>query len=115
MIYVCFLGERSRGGFEHWATWHRGDRDFVVRVKRGRGFLAERGDSVANGQNTETPFVSILEQVRDKCRCILSISEELPAIDYSGMAMVRLGDQVIDCADIKFSAANDIPVILTSQ
>lgn len=113
MGFVFFEGETARGSFAELAPWHRVDREFVVRLKKGRGYLVERGDSVANDGSGEISFVSILEQVRDKIRCILSISEELPSIDYRGIKSVRLGDQVIDAYDIRFTTANDIPIILT--
>lgn len=113
-IYVMYNGESSRGSFGDIAPWHRVDRQWIVRVKRGRGYFSQRGDSLANSSGTETPFVAIVEQVRDKLRCMLGISEELPTIDYKSIKPVRLGDLVMDCFDIEFSTANDVPAIGTT-
>jgi hypothetical protein len=113
-VLICFVGADVRGGFREANYQNREDRMWQVAVTRGRGFFNVRGDSLAgsaSGQNAETPFYDIVEEVRDQCRSILSISEERPTIDYRGVKAMQLGALIVDGFVISFSTANDIPFI----
>jgi hypothetical protein len=113
-VLICFVGSEPRGGFREANYQNREDRSWMVAVTRGRGFFAERGDSLAGssqGQTSEIPFYDIVEEVRDQIRSILSISEERPTVDYRGMKPMQLGGLVVDGISIHFSTANDIPFI----
>lgn len=113
-VLVCFNSEQARGSFEDLAAWHRVDRTFQVAVTKGRGYLANRGDSLSNPDAVELPFLDALEEVRDQLRCMLGISEEMPSIDYKNMRMSNMmGNLVVDSAIIEFSVAADIPFIGT--
>lgn len=104
-LYVCFTGETPWTSNQNiGALTHRTSREFIVRVKQGRGFTSVRGQTVA-------PFVTIVEQVRDTIRSMLGISMDA-GVDYSGTKYVRLGGEVIDCYDITFSAKGDCPQII---
>ena len=112
-ILVCFTGEQSRGDFGNIAAWHRVDREFTIAVTKGRGFLANRGDSLSNANAVELPFLDALEQVRDQWRSMLGISEELPTIDYKGMRPMQMGNLVVDGFFIVGTCCADIPAIGT--
>ena len=106
-IFVCYDGEDPWGDFNTRANTHRVKRNFIVRVKKGRGWTADRGQ-------TFLQFSDVLEDVRDLLRSMLGITED-QAIDYSGMKPVRLGNTTIDCEDITFSTMNDLPTIQTTE
>ena len=106
-------GDSSRGSFEHANAWHRVDRQWIVAVTQGRGFTANRGDTLTSPVGNAGQFYDIVEGVRDQIRSILNISEELPTIDYKSTKPMQFGNLVVDGYQIEFSTANDIPMILT--
>ncbi len=104
-VYVCFSGETPWSSNANIsALTHRTSREFIVRVKQGRGFTAVRGETVYS-------FVTIVEQVRDTIRSMLGISQDF-GVDYAGTKYVRLGSQVIDAYDLTFSVKADCPQII---
>lgn len=112
-LLIVWNGADSRGGFGVRNANHREDREWIVAVTRGRGFYSNRGDSLSQTKGNETPFYDVVETVRDLCRSILNISEELPTIDYKTIRPMQLGNLVVDGYMIAFGTANDIPMILT--
>lgn len=113
-MLIVWNGAESRGSFEVRNANSREDREWLVAVTRGRGFFANRGDSLSKPMANEKPFYDVVEDVRDLCRVILNISEELPAIDYKTIRPMQLGNLVVDGYIIAFGTANDIPQILSS-
>jgi hypothetical protein len=106
MAFVCYMGETPwSGGGNVAAITHRVRREWVIRVKQGRGYTSNRGKTVLQ-------FVDIVELVRDTIRAMFGVSEDY-GVDFSGIKPVRLGDQVIDCYDVAFSTMNDLPPITT--
>ena len=106
-IFVCYDGEDAWGDFNTRAKTHRVKRNFIVRVKKGRGFTADRG-------KTFLDFADVLEDVRDLIRSMQGITED-QAVDYAGMKPVRLGNTPTDCEDITFSTMNDLPTITQTE
>ena len=104
IIYICYAGETAWSNSNLSALTHRVSRNWIVRVKQGRGVTARRGDTVLE-------FVTIVEEVRDVLRTMQGISQDF-GIDYEGTKYVRLGDSVMDAYDIAFSTKNDLPQIL---
>lgn len=105
MAYVCYMGESPWSSNDKIAAvTHRVKRNWVVRIKQGRGYTANRGETVLE-------FVSIVELVRDTVRAMYGVSESY-GIDNVEIKPVRLGDQVIDCYDVLFSTKNDLPPIV---
>ena len=110
-IMVCYTGEIARGGFNIANRNHRVDRQWTVVVMRGHGFrnlMAESRDGI------EIPFYTVIETIRDMIRCITNISEEFP-LDYKAIQpLPNAGPSpnasaLMDCFQITFSTANDIP------
>lgn len=110
MLIVNYMGEQSRGDFSVANRNHRVDRKWGVLIKRGRGFLVNRGDSLNVGNQQAEPFYDSVERVRELLRCMIGISEEIP-IDYASIKPVHQGSEIIDSYQIEFSTANDIPAI----
>lgn len=108
-ILVLFSKEVPRGSFEFQDQLYRVDRHWMVIVVRGHGFKNEMIDG------TE-PFLDVLETLREKLRCIISISEEFP-INYRGIsplpniAQSQTANVFLDASVIEFTTANDIPQI----
>lgn len=108
-IYTCYMGETARGGdFSRWV--HRVDRSWATLVKRGRGFNANRGDSLTQTVGNAIPFYDVVEIIRDKIRAILSISEE-DLVEFSSIRPWQLGNQILDAYLIEYKTANDLPTI----
>lgn len=108
---ICFLGEKSKGTIAFPAVLHRVNRYWVVRITRGRGLNANRGDSFYKTIGNSIPFAQGLQQCRDAIRCIGNICppDELP-VDYDRIDMLRPRPEegIIDDAAIYFSNATDI-------
>ena len=107
-VLICYGGSKPRGGFTVANALHREDREWVVAFTRGRGYNANRGDSLTEGGAID-PFYDLLEQLRDFIRNIQNISEETPTVDYSGIKPMQMGSLVVDGYQITFTTANDTP------
>jgi len=95
---------------------HREDRAWKIAVIRGRGFNANRGDSLSQQVGNAEPFLDSVEAVRDLFRSMPNISAEAPTPDYSGIIPMQLGSLVLDGFIIEATTANDIPSpVLTSN
>lgn len=116
-ILVCFLGEKTKGTIPGPAILHRVNRNWQVRVTRGRGLSSNRGDSLTKTIGNALPFWDVMEQCRDAIRCIGNICppDELP-VDYDRTDMVKMKAEngIIDCGDVFFSAASDISALYTT-
>lgn len=113
-VLVCFNRERSRGSEQLRNTLHRVDRNWLVVVMRGHGFV----NKMAKTDVTQTDdFYTACEELRDSIRVITSISEEFP-IDYVGMsplpgaAVPGMANVFLDSYQIEFNTANDIAEIV---
>lgn len=112
LILITYTGEQSRGDFSVANRNHRVDRSWSVLIKRGRGFSANRGDSLNKTVGSIEPFYDSVEAIRELLRCMVGISEEIP-IDYKSIRPIgQSGGEIIDSYVIEFSTANDIPAIM---
>lgn len=107
-VIICYMGEDVRGGFQTGAFTHRVDRKYNVVVTRGRGFNAERGDSLTQERGNARPLFNLFEEARDIIRSIVGLSQELP-IDYLGAHNFSAGEIIMDAYVIDFSIAVDLP------
>ena len=107
-ILIAYAGEEIRGDFAVAAALHRVDRQWQIAVTRGRGFTIQRGDTLILPNQNAEPFYDSVEYVRDICRCLTGISEEVP-VDFKSVEAMQMGDLIIDGYLIKFSTANDLP------
>lgn len=114
-ILIVYNGETSRGSFSQIAPWHRVDRSWLIAVTKGRGWYANRGDSLYNAEVQEMPLYDVVENVRDVVRFLQTISEETPMPDYRSTKPMQMGTMVIDGYLIEITTANDIPSNLTTQ
>lgn len=116
-LLICFNGEIARGGFTLANVQHRCDRQWIVVVMRGHGFLNGQAEASKPG---ELPFYDVLELIRDQLRCTLTISEEDP-IDYKSIKPIpnvapsQSSNVFMDAYSIEFSTANDIPAIVYTK
>ncbi len=110
-VLICYVGEEIRGDFSVAAALHRVDREFVVAVTQGRGLTSERGDFLITNNQNSPPFYDTVEYVRDICRCLTGISEDLP-VDYKSIEAMQLGEMVVDGYLVHFSVATDIPNVM---
>lgn len=110
LILVAYMGEDSRGDFPVMNRNHRVDRKWSVIIKRGRGFLVNRGDSLNVGNQQVEPFYDSVEKIRELLRTMIGISEEIP-IDYRSIRPVSQNSEIIDSFEILLTTANDIPAI----
>ncbi len=111
-ILIVYTGETARGSFEKRSALDRVDRTWNVGVFRGRGFSAQRGDSLTKNVVNAIPFYDVVEQIRDMLRSILNISEEFP-VEFLNIKPLSQGTQIVDAYVIEFVTANDIPNIYT--
>lgn len=114
ICFICYAGETPWSSNNNIsALTHRVSRNWIVRVKQGRGFSQVRGDTLSKSVGNSGLFYDVVEHIRDLIRSMLGISED-NGNDYQGIKPVRLGNDVIDCYDILFSTKNDLCTILTT-
>jgi len=112
IVYTCWMGDSARGGdISRWV--HRVDREWATLVKRGRGFYANRGDSLNQTKGNAVPFYDVVEGVRDRIRQILSISEE-GLVEFNSARAWQLGTQILDAYLLTYRTANDLPAITSA-
>jgi hypothetical protein len=80
-VVVCYVGDEARGPFETAAATHRGDVTFHVGLFRGKGFEADRGQSLVTDSGNAKAFLDQLEDARDIARALTNISVE-KFVDY---------------------------------
>lgn len=107
-VIICFMGEEARGDNKYAARTHRVDRRFNVVVTRGRGFNADRGESLTVAIGNARPLFDLFEECRDLVRAIVNISAELP-VDYTGAREFQMGEIIMDAYVIDFLTAVDLP------
>lgn len=112
-IIICYNGESLRGDFSVAAAMGRVDRHWKVAITRGRGFNANRGDSLNTMAQNAQPMWAFVDQMRDVIRSIMGISVELP-VDYTGITPMNLGELILDGYMVEFSTATDLPAILAN-
>ncbi len=115
-LLICYMGERSRGGFNQANTLHRVDREWTVTVLMGHGFKNNVSEPT---RNAPMPFLDVIEDLRDGIRVMLNLSEEFP-IDFKtvqplpGAGPSPQINVFMDGYVITFSTANDIPAVSTN-
>lgn len=118
VLIVC-NGEISRGGFNQANTLHRVDRQWIVAVLRGHGFvnMVSEGQGQPDTPGAIDPFLKQVQILRDKCRVMVNITEEAP-IDYKGFEPLpsiapygNSGNVFLDGYLIRYSTANDIAAV----
>jgi hypothetical protein len=113
-VLICYGGSTARGNFGDLAVWNREDREFLVAVTRGRGYAANRGDTLTGGDTEQVPFYTVVETVRDWLRELGPCITQEDLIDYRGVTAMQMGNLVVDGYLIKFTVAADLPQILNS-
>lgn len=112
IIYVCYGGETAWSSNSNIsALTHRVSRNWIVAVKRGRGFVAQRGSTLSNQIGNAVPFYDAVEHIRDLCRAMLGISQDM-GNDFAAIKPMSMGAQVIDAYTIEFSVKSDLPTIV---
>ena len=111
-LIVCFDGETARGGFNQRNTMCRVDRQWVVAVLEGRGFIQY---PTGSGDPQLADFNDVCEEVRELLRRLVGISAEV--IDYvnmrplPGVAQPNIANVHLDGYTLSFTTANDITEI----
>ncbi len=113
-ILICYSGEKIKEGYQLGAILGRVDRAWIVRVTRGRGFSANRGDSLTKPVGNAIPFLNGVEICRDLIRGIQNIcpEDELP-VDFSRIEMrnTTKDGMTVDDAAIYFGNATQLPLL----
>ncbi len=113
-VLICLFGEEARGDFPTAAATHRVDRHWVVAVTRGRGFVANRGDTLTDTTGNNKPLYQLTEQVRDIIRSMLDASVESP-VDYRGFKpMTAPTGELIDGYLLEVVLVDDLPAIVST-
>ena len=112
---ITFAGEDIRGDFTTAAQTSRVDRHFIVLVTRGRGYSANRGDTLTEQINNARPFYDLLEEARDMVRVLQfdpSVTEAMDGdpVDYRGIKPALPEDYPLDAYMIEFSIGTQLGV-----
>ena len=119
-VLIAFTGKKMRGNPNIAALLGRSDRSFSVAITRGRGFSANRGDSLVKKVGNADPFLDDVEAAENVIRNLpvlpdpAGISAEYP-INFKGSKAMQLGNLVIDGYMIEFTTANDEPALTTKS
>lgn len=114
-VLFCFEKEIARGPFSRAAATHRVDRQFKCAVMRGRGYPANRGDTLTTTVGNADPFLDQVEYIRDYIRAVTNTSVETP-LDYKSMSSFEFSRQlVMDGYLLDFSTAHDLSALTTTS
>jgi len=113
---IAFAGEEIRGDLALGATLGRVDRNFEVMISRGKGFTADRGQTlVKDDVSTGRPFYDLLEEARDIVRNLPLGQDDDGCIDYHGIRPALVDqDYPLDMYIISFSVGTQLAVIRDS-
>lgn len=110
---IAYAGEEIRGDLAVGASLGRVDRNFEVMISRGKGFTADRGQTLVNediGQGR--PFYDLLEEAREIIRQLPLGSEDDGPVDYKGIRPALVdSDWPLDMYIISFSVGTQLAVI----
>lgn len=111
-VVICYAGDEARGPFEIAAATHRGDVSWQVALFRGKGFEADRGQSLVVDSGNAKAYLNQLEEARDIARAINNMSVE-KCVDYKATRPLetqtdKWGRLVLGYV-IEFSNAMDYP------
>lgn len=110
VIYVTWTGDRPWGPMSLAGVTHRVTREWLVGVKRGRGYESIRGDTFC--RNTSMPpFVDMVDVIRNYIRGMVGISEDL-GTDNVVIKKWSQGNQVMSGRLITFTTQNDLQATL---
>jgi hypothetical protein len=107
-ILIAYAGESARGPFSLAAATRRVDRQWQAAITRGRGYSADRGDTLTTSQQGTDAFYDKVEIYRDGFRSITTTSVEQP-LDYKGCEPLNFGNLIMDGYLLKWSTAHDLP------
>jgi hypothetical protein len=110
-ILIAFTGENARGPFSLAAATFRVDRQFTVLVTRGRGFSANRAESLTDTVQNAPPLYDLVDTVRNIIRTITNASVELP-VDFKAIRTLQIERVISDAYMIEFSLAADLPRVV---
>jgi hypothetical protein len=99
-LMLVYFGEQPMGDVDTRGVLGRVKRQFNALLVRGRGFSAERGDSVPD-------FTVIIEDARDTIRGLHGLSAE-PPVEVDSIKPVFVQDAPTDSYLIEFSISTDI-------
>lgn len=109
-VIVLYNGENARNNFEGGSITGRVDRKFLVIVTRGRGFAAERGDTLTETVGNAEPLYNLVEQARDVCRSLVfdwNFCEN--PIDYIGIVPFPVPPElIVDAYQVEFSVGTQL-------
>jgi hypothetical protein len=95
-VIICFDSEEPRCDFSVAEAIGAVDRTFVIAVTRGRGFAADRGDTVSGVVGNAIAFSDIYEEARDTIRAIANLNMDDGKIPYfKGARKIQMGDETI--------------------
>ncbi len=100
LLMLVYQGETPMGDEDTRGVLGRVKRQFGALLVRGRGFSAERGDSVPD-------FTAIIEDARDTIRELHGLSAE-PPVEVDSIKPVFVQDAPTDSYLIEFSISTDI-------
>ncbi len=99
-LMLVYFGEVPMGDVDTRGVLGRVKRQFNAMLVRGRGFSAERGDSIAL-------FTAIIEDARDTIRGLHGLSAE-PPVEVDSIKPIFVQDAPTDSYLIEFSISTDI-------
>jgi hypothetical protein len=109
MVYVTWGGDVPWGTFNLAGVTHRVVRQWILGIKRGRGYKETRGDTFSTTTSVP-PFADVVGLVRDFVRTMLGISEDY-GTDNVTVKKWSQGSQVMSGMLVTFSTQNDLPAI----
>lgn len=110
IVYVTWTGDTPWGPVLNAALTHRVKRDWLVGVKRGRGYQPVRGDTFSRTTSVP-PFADMVDMVRNFIRAMTGISEDF-GVDNVTVTKWSQGNLVMSGRLIRFSTQNDLPAVV---
>lgn len=112
IVYVTWGGDVPYGTFNLAGITNRVTRQWIIGIKRGRGFTSSRGDTFSKTTNTP-PFADVVDGIRNFVRAMIGISQDY-GTDNVIIKKWSQGAQVMSGKLLTFTTQADLPAVIST-
>lgn len=112
MVYVTWVGDVPWGTMSLAGVTNRVTRQWVLGIKRGRGYTQTRGDTFSKTTNVP-PFSDMVDTIRNFVRAMIGISQDY-GTDNVVVKKWSQGSEVMSGRLLTFTTQCDLPAVVST-
>lgn len=112
IVYVTWGGDTPWGPITTAGVTHRVSRQWILGIKRGRGYPETRGDTFSKTTSVP-PFADMVDSIRNFVRAMIGISQD-GGTDNVIVKKWSQGALVMSGRLLTFTTQNDLPGVIMS-